>query len=151
MLIMNYCKYNKLLIRLEFFILFPINKSMFVGSSYLGSIDRLSPTSILTSKSGACLGFLLTIVFIIIGIILFIGPTISYFKKQYRQNNYETIRHEDIQTFTGCDFKMAICFYSKSTGQLVNHTQILKFLNIRVNYISPNQDNYYASVLPCNA
>lgn len=68
---------------------------MFVGSSYLGSIDRLSPTSILTSKSGACLGFLLTIVFIIIGIILFIGPTISDFK-----NSIDKITMRQLDTKT---------------------------------------------------
>lgn len=56
---------------------------MFVGSTVLGTIDRLSVKSVLTGKTGSLLGLLASAIFIIISFVIFIGPIIYYFQGDY--------------------------------------------------------------------
>lgn len=93
---------------------------MFVGSTFLGSVDRVSIKSVLTGKTGSFLGLLGSAAFIVICFILFIGPVIFYFKGDYVQGIFTLLNTEKLEMYSGCDYKLAISIYSKATGSIVN-------------------------------
>lgn len=93
---------------------------MFVGSTFLGFVDRVSIKSVITGKTGSFLGLLGSAAFIVICFILFIGPVIFYFKGDYVQGIFSLLKSENLEMYSGCDYKLAISVYSKATGSLVN-------------------------------
>lgn len=93
---------------------------MFVGSTFLGSADRLSIKSILTGKTGSFFGLFGSAALIIICFVLFIGPVIFYFKGDYVQGIFIQLKSENLEMYSGCDYKLAISIYSKATGQIVD-------------------------------
>lgn len=58
---------------------------MFVRDTFLSSVDRLSARSILTGKTGTCLGVLASAAFIAVAFIIFLGPVIMYFRGDFIQ------------------------------------------------------------------
>lgn len=98
---------------------------MFVGSTLLSTLDRLSIKTVNTGKTGSLLGLLGSAAFIIVAFVLFIGPVIYYFQGDYIQGLFHSLEFVGMQLYAGCDFKMAIAFYNKQTDQLANHTELL--------------------------
>lgn len=123
---------------------------MFAGSTFLSFLDRLSAKSLLTGRTGTCLGILGTISFIIISFILFIGPVIYYFQGDFIEGSFYRSKNQNLMSYTGCDFKMAVSFYQKATNQLANHTAIRGILDAKIIYYSPSGEIFYAPVKPCS-
>lgn len=98
---------------------------MFVGSTILSGTDRLSPRSVMAGRMGSILGLIATVAFIILCFVLFLGPVISYFKGDYVQSYFETLKSESLPQITGCDFKLAVSFHKKSNKQPADHKALL--------------------------
>jgi hypothetical protein len=86
---------------------------MFVSDNFLSSFDRLSSKSTLSGRTGTLFGIAGSIGFIIVSFILFIGPVMYYFNGDYIQGTFVAYSQENLDLYTGCDFKLAISFYSK--------------------------------------
>jgi|JI7StandDraft_1071085.scaffolds.fasta_scaffold161382_1 hypothetical protein len=69
---------------------------MFVSDTFLSSFDRLSVKSTLTGKTGTLFGIFGTIAFIIVSFVIFIGPTIFYFKGDYIQGTFSVFNDESL-------------------------------------------------------
>lgn len=65
---------------------------MYVRDTFLSSVDRLSVKSILTGKTGTCLGVLASAAFIAVAFIIFLGPVMMYFRGDYTQGIFEAFR-----------------------------------------------------------
>jgi hypothetical protein len=86
---------------------------MFVSDNFLSSFDRLSVKSTLSGRTGTLFGIAGCIGFIIVSFILFIGPVMYYFNGDYIQGTFVSYSQENLDLYTGCDFKLAVSFYSK--------------------------------------
>jgi hypothetical protein len=86
---------------------------MFVSDNFLSSFDRLSPKSTISGRTGTLFGIAGCTGFIIVSFIIFIGPVIFYFNGDYIQGTFVSYSQENLDLYTGCDFKLAVSFYSK--------------------------------------
>lgn len=124
---------------------------MYVGSTLLSGVDRLSIRSVLTGATGSILGVIGSAIFIILCFIFFIGPVIMYFQGDYIASTFATSSVVSYQEYTGCDFKMAISFHDKTTGDAINHQRLLELLDVTVIYSSPTGSSFSADVESCNS
>lgn len=84
---------------------------MYVSDTFLNFVDKLPVRSVLTGRTGSCFGLFNTAGFIIVSFIIFIWPVIFYFKGDYIQGSFLSMKSEGLQLYTGCDFKLALFFY----------------------------------------
>lgn len=108
---------------------------MFVGSTFFNSLDRLSIKSPLTGTTGTICGVIGTLGLISAIVLLFLWPIVNYVKGDYIQGTYLTQQSEVFNLATGCDFKIAIAFYEKSTGKLIDHLSVKKYIKTRTAYV----------------
>ena len=101
---------------------------MFVNATLLGSLDRLNIKNFMTSATGSLCGVIASLIFIILSFVLFIGPLQLYFGGDFIQSTFETRQLLTYQMDSGCDFRMAISFYHRLTGEVASHKEILSFL-----------------------
>lgn len=122
---------------------------MFVSTSFLNVIDRLSVQSTLTGKTGTLCGIIGTLGLICAFLLMYLWPVINYFQGDYIQGTYLTQKHEALDLSTGDNFKLSIAFEEKTTGKVVDHLSLRQYLKTNINYLSATGSTYYANVAEC--
>lgn len=84
---------------------------MFVSNTLHSCLDKLAVRSTLTGKSGLLLGTIFSVIFVILAIVLFIGPVVRYLDGDFVQASFRQIKNIDIEMYSGCDFKMAFALF----------------------------------------
>lgn len=69
---------------------------MFVRSTLLSGIDRLSTSSVLTGRTSSLLGICGSLLLIALIFILFLDPVVEYFRGDYVQSSFKLNKREDI-------------------------------------------------------
>lgn len=124
---------------------------MIVGTTNLALLDRLSVRSAATGPTPTLFGLIGSLAFVVAAFLLFLPLAVSYFRGDWMQGIYTTLRRPDNFTlYSGCDFRMAFSFYHKSNGLLMNHSKLKNILSSYINFVSASKINYYADVLPCD-
>ena len=103
---------------------------MFVGTTFHSCIDRLSIHSVLSGKTGSLLGLICSAILIIVCFLVFIGPVINYFRGDYVQASFTALKTENLELYTGRDFKFAVSFFEKDTRVPVDFRNILNLFDV---------------------
>ena len=89
---------------------------MFVRSTLLSGIDRLSSSSVITGRTSSIIGICGSLLLIVLIFLLFLDPVVEYFRGDYIQSSFRLDKRKEIEMVSGCDFKMAISFYDRQTN-----------------------------------
>ena len=123
---------------------------MFIGSTLTNGLDRLTARSVSSGATGSLFGVIGSAILIILCFVIFIGPIFFYFQGDYVQSSFSSRDAIKNLEYTGCDFKMAISFYSKTTGRPINHKHLNKILDSHISYWSANGSSFTFGVNPCD-
>lgn len=116
--------------------------------SIVSIFDRLSVKTVLTNHTGSYIGFIGTLAFIAVCLIVLIPPVYLYFSGAYFESQFVSDQHPKNVYNTGDDVILAMVFRNKKTGELANHTDLLENMNSNGYYYG--RDSIYKTDLePC--
>lgn len=122
---------------------------MFVDTTFLNTLDRLSVQSTLTGRTGTLCGVLGTVGLICAIVMMYLWPVVNYFQGDYIQGTYLTQKHEDLELSTGGNLKLSIAFEEKTSGKVVDHLFLRQYIKTNIYYLSATDTAYYSNVVEC--
>jgi hypothetical protein len=90
--------------------------------SIVSIFDRLSVKTVLTNHTGSYIGFLATIAFIIVCLVVLIPSVNQYFKGAYFESEFVSAQFPKNIYNTGSDLIVALSFRNKKTNEFANHS-----------------------------